>query len=250
MGILTLLLAGVLLGAAPPESTPAPAPRLAEPPAAEPVAGSPQATIQGQALAYVEAQAAGLSGVYTFKVLKNPLLPKAQGGELQFEPSHLSKRDLTGQFFASFKVTCGGRPLGLVRVDLEGKWVGKLLRTRNALARKTVPAEDQLEEMDFEGAPPAGALSALPEGFRLRAALPSGHILLRNDLEAVPVVLAGDRVRLELNDGGLSVAVETLARSNGAVGDRVRLELPASRKPLLGVVTGPGEAQAQWAGPK
>jgi len=245
MRILALLLAGTLLGAAPP----APAQRPAEA-AAEPVADSPQARLQTQALTYVETQAAGLAGVYTFKVLKTPLLPKVQGGELQFEPSHLSKRDLTGQFFASFKITCAGRPLGLVRVDLEGKWVGKLLRTRNALARKTVPAEEELEEMDFEGAPPAGALSALPEGFRTRAALPSGHILLRGDLEAVPVVLAGDRVRLELNDGALSVAVETLARSNGAVGDRVRLELPASRKPLLGVVTGPGEAQAQWAGSK
>ena len=205
--------------------------------------------LQRDALAYVEAQAAGLPGAFVFRVVKPPILPRSTG-ELRFEPDHLSKRDLSGRFFASFKVSLEGRALGMVRVDLDGHWRGKLLRTRVALLRKAVPERDQLEQMDFEGNPPVGALAELPEGFRLKMALAPGHILSHADLEAIPVILAGDRVRLEVVNGSLTIAVESLARSNGALGDKVRLELPNSRKIIQAVVTGPGEARAQWAGSK
>ena len=215
---------------------------------AEPV---PTATerLQQDALAYVAAQAAGLPGAYVFHVVKPPVLPRSLG-DLHFEPAHLSKRDLAGRFFASFDASLDGHSVGMVRVDLEGKWTGKLLRTRVALARKAVPELPQLEEINFEGMPPVGALDELPGGFRLRAALPPGHILTQADLESIPVILAGDQVRLEVVNGSLTIAVETLARSNGAVGDKIRLELPTSHKAIQAVVTGPGEAQSQWAGSK
>jgi flagella basal body P-ring formation protein FlgA len=238
MRALGLFLAGALLWAGPaaPVGT------------AEPV-GPVVERLQRDALAYVEAQAAGLPGAFVFRVVKPPLLPRSTG-ELVFEPDHLSKRDLGGRFFASFKASVDGRPLGQVRVDLEGKWTGKLLRTRVSLPRKAVPEEGQLEEMTFEGTPPVGALAELPAGYRLRGAQPPGHILTQGDLEAIPVILAGDRVRLEVVSGDLTVAVETQARSNGAVGEKIRLELPTSRKAIQGVVVGPGEARAQWAGAK
>lgn len=205
--------------------------------------------LQRDALAYVESQAAGLPGAYVFKVVKPPVVPRSTG-ELRFEPSHLSKRDLAGRFFASFKVSVDGRSLGMVRVDLDGQWRGQLLRTRVALARKAIPDANQVEVMAFEGTPPVGALDELPEGFRIRAAVPPGHILTHNDLERIPVILAGDRVRLEVVNGSLTIAVEAVARNNGAVGDKVRLELPSSRKVMQAVVTGPGEAVVQWAGTK
>jgi flagella basal body P-ring formation protein FlgA len=232
MRALGLFLAGALLWAGPAE----PAGPLVE-------------RLQHDALAYVEAQAAGLPGAFVFRVVKPPVLPRSTG-ELAFEPDHLSKRDLGGRFFASFKVSVDGRPLGQVRVDLEGKWTGKLLRTKVSLARKAVPEEGQLEEMTFEGTPPVGALAELPAGYRLRGAQPPGHILTQADLEAIPVIMAGDRVRLEVVNGDLTIAVETMARSNGAVGEKIRLELPTSRKAIQGVVIGPGEARAQWAGAK
>jgi flagella basal body P-ring formation protein FlgA len=210
---------------------------------------SPLEQLQTDAIAYAEAQAAALEGTYTFRVTRPPLLPRTTGpGRLTFEPDHLSRRELGGFFFASFKAYQDGRNLGLVRVDLEGRWVGKLLRVRAALPRKVVPEPGQLEEVDFQGAPPAGAISAFPEGCRLRAPVPAGHILVHQDLETIPVVLAGDTVRLELVAGPLVIAVETLARSSGAVGEKVRLEMPTSHKNLQAVVSGPGEARVQWAG--
>ena len=201
------------------------------------------------ALAYVQAQAAGLPGAYVFRVVTPPVLPRSLG-DLRFEPDHLSRHDLSGRFFASFSASLDGRSLGMVRVDMEGKWSGKLLRTRTGLARKTVPDPSQVEEMTFEGDPPAGALAELPAGFRLRGPVPPGHILTRTDLEPVPVILAGDQVRLEVVNGGVSIALETLARSNGALGEKVRLELPTTHKTFQAIVTGPDRAQSQWAGTK
>ena len=210
---------------------------------------SAEERLQQDALAYVTSQAAGLPGAYVFRVVKPPVLPRSTG-ELHFEPSHLSKRDLAGRFFASFDASLDGHNVGMVRVDMEGKWTGKLLRTRVALPRKAVPEAAQLEEINFEGAPPVGALDELPAGFRLRAAMPPGHILTLADLESIPVVLAGEQVRLEMVNGSLTIGVEALARSNGAVGEKIRLELSASHKTIQAIVTGPGQAQAQWAGAK
>lgn len=253
MRSLAILLGGTLLWAGPipaaaQGAAPVAAPAVAA--AASQAVAPAVEQLQAAALTYAETQAAGLAGSYVFRVIKPPLLPRNPGGDLRFEPSHLSKRDLSGHFFASFKATLDGRPLGMVRVDLEGKWTGRLWRTRTSLARKAVPDENLLEAVDFAGIPPAGAISDLPAGMRLRAQVPTGHLLVLTDLEPIPVILAGERVRLELVDGALVVAVETIARSNGAVGERIRLEMPSSRKPLVAMVKGPGEAQAQWGGSK
>jgi len=242
--ILWLLLAGAALCAAPPQDAPAP-----EPAAEEKVALPPVEQLQADAVSYVEAQAASLSGKYVFRVVKPPVLQRVPpGAKLTFAPLRLSRKDLGGMFFVTFKQSLDGRPLGLVRVDMEGTWTGSLLRVRAPLARKTVPEASQFETVDFQGSPPAGALTELPSGYRLRAGVSTGHILAMQDLETIPVVSPGEQVRLEMVSGPLIIAVEALARSGGAVGDRVRLEMPTSHRSVQAVVTGPGEARVQWAG--
>jgi len=237
---LWMLCVGAALWAAPAEVGPA---------ADDRIVLAPVEQLQLDAISYAEGQAAALSGSYTFRVVKPPTLPRTPAGaRLSFEPSNLSRRDLGGVFFVSFKARLDGRPLGMVRVDLEGKWNGKLLRATGALARKTVLEPGQFEQVAFEGNPPAGALNELPEGFRLRSPVSPGHILVTQDLEAIPVISAGEPVRLEVVSGALVIAVEALARSNGAVGEKVRLEMPTSHKNLQAVVTGPGTARVQWAG--
>ena len=232
MRLLVLLLATAALCAAPP------VPELA-----------PVDQLQADAIAYAETQAQGLPGSYSFRVVRPPAMPHtALAGKLAFEPAHLSRRDLGGFFFVSFNTTEDGRPLGMVRVDLEGKWKGQLLRTQATLARKSVPAEGQCEVVTFEGNPPPGALSAFPAGYRLRSSVGAGHILVQQDLETIPVVLAGETVRLEMVSGPLIIAMAAMARSNGAVGDKVRLEMPTTHKNLQAEVIAPGEARVQWAG--
>jgi len=201
--------------------------------------------LQQEAIEYAQGQAQANAGHYAIRATKVPVLPRQKGTDVRFEPSHLSKREPTGAFFAVFRVMVDGRLAGSARVELEGRWTGRLLKTTEPLSRKTVPSESQLEEVPFEGNPPPGALTAFPSGFRLRANVPSGHTLTLASLEPIPLVNAGDRVRLTLRSGYLIISADATARAPGALGDKVRVELP-TRKWIQVVVTGPGEASAEW----
>ena len=136
-----------------------------------------------------------------------------------------------------------GERVGMVRVDLEGHWVGMLLRAKADLSRKTELTSDQVESSPFEGVPPEGALTEIPTGQRLMRSVVSGKILTRGDLEGVPLVQSGDKVRLTSSHEALTISVDTTARSRAGLGERVRLEAPGARRTVTAIVTGPGEAK-------
>jgi len=206
--------------------------------------------LQQEALAYAEAQAAGIEGSLSIRVLRPPSIPRLPAGKVRLEPTHASKQTFTGPFFVAFRVFVDDRPAGSARVDLEGRWVGTLLRTRTPLARKAVPSEEQLERIPFEGVPPSGAITEFPSGFQLKVPVSAGRILCRSDLQAIPLISIGDPVKLQLVCGSLVVAATTVARSSGALGDKIRLELPNSRRAIQALITGVGEARIVWAGPQ
>jgi flagella basal body P-ring formation protein FlgA len=203
--------------------------------------------LQQSALEYAEAQSAGLSGKLSLHVIRPPVLPRLPEGEVRFEPTHASKQDFTGPFFIVFRLLVNDRPAGSVRVDLEGRWVGTLLRLRTSLPRKSVPSEEQLEPFNFEGVLPPGAITEFPEGYQLKIPLAVGHILSQADIQPIPVISIGDPVRLQLVCGSLVVTSDTIARSAGGLGEKVRLELPNSKRCLQAFITGPGEARLEWA---
>ena len=206
--------------------------------------------LKQEAVVYAEAQAAGLAGSLSIRVLRPPTLPRLPVGVVRFEPTHVSKQDFTGPFFVAFRIFVDQRPAGSVRVDLEGRWVGTLVRTRAPLTRKAVPTEEQLEAIPFEGVPPPGAITEFPAGFQLKNPVAAGKILCRSDLQIIPLINIGDPVRLALVCGSLMVASETVARTSGALGDSIRLELPNSRRCLQAQITGPGEARILWTHPQ
>lgn len=201
--------------------------------------------LQREAVAFAEAQAP--AGQLRVQALRLPLVPKLPPGEVQVEAASLSKREPVGPCFVSLRLKVNGRLAAVVRVDLQGTWYGQLLKARGPLPRKTVPTPEQLENVAFEGAPPAGALTEWPEGYRLRVQVAPGKILTRSDLEPVPLIVAGDRVRLMLQSGALSVGTEATAMSPGAKGDKVRLEVLGGKKQVQAVVTGKGEAELRWS---
>lgn len=210
--------------------------------AGEPLAD--QAT--AAALAFAEAQNAGHPGQITFKVLQPPVVPHLRGGTVVVEPSHLSKQEPTGRFFVGLRVLVDGRLAATMRVDLEGRWFGDVLKARTSLARRQPLTEDLVEKMPLEGQPPAGVLVELPEGMRVRAAVTAGKVLTRSDLEPIPLINPGDKVRLIATSGDLTIQAEALARSGGIVGDRIRLEMP-SRRQVTAEISGPGEALMRFA---
>ena len=206
---------------------------------------SPAERLVDAALAFANSEAKKLGGEHHFKVAQPPRVPVTHAGILSFEPSHLSKREPLGRFFVVLAFKVDGEKVGMVRVDLEGSWVGTVLRAKGDLVRKTELSADQVEPSPFEGVPPEGALTELPEGQRLMRSVASGKILTRADLEAIPLVQSGDKVRLTSTYEALTISVDTTARSRAGLGDRVRLEAPGARHQVTGIVTGSGEAKLQ-----
>lgn len=213
------------------------------------VASAPSTPVErlaDAALAFAQAEAQKLGGTYRFKLAQPPRVPPpARPGVISFEASHLSKREPMGHFFVVLTMKLDGEKVGMVRVDLDGTWAGSLLRAKGNLTRGTVLTEEQVEASVFEGLPPEAALTELPEGMRVMRAVAAGKILTRGDLEVIPLIQSGDRVRLTSSYGPLSISLDTTARSRGALGDRVRLEAPGSRRPVIAIITGPAEARLQ-----
>jgi flagella basal body P-ring formation protein FlgA len=195
------------------------------------------------ALAFAEAEAAKLPGSYKILLVQPPVAPRILHGDPRIEVSHLSKKEPTGRFFVALKVTVEGRLAGYVRVDLDGTWTGNLLKAKEDLVRKAIPEPSQLDSTPFEGLPPPGALTAFPEGYRLRQAVQAGRFITRGGLELVPMVRAGERVRLTATFQGLSIAMEGVARNSAARGERVRVELSGTRKLVQGTASGEGEVR-------
>ncbi|WP_306589813.1 flagellar basal body P-ring formation chaperone FlgA [Geothrix sp. 21YS21S-4] len=204
---------------------------------------SPPERLADAALAFAQREASALGGEHKFKVAQPPRVPLiTRPGTLVFEPSHLSKREPVGRFFVVVALKVDGERVGTARVDLEGTWVGNVLRAKGDLARKTELAADQVESAPFEGIPPEGALTEIPEGQRLMRAVAAGKILTRADLEPIPLVQSGDKVRLTATHESLTISVDATARSRGGLGDRVRVEAPGAKRQVTAIVTGPGEA--------
>jgi len=226
--------------------TPSPAkPQAPAKPKVQAAAETPVEQMVDTALAFAQKEAEAAGGTHRFKVAQPPQLPLLPSGRLTFEASHLSKKDPVGRFFVVVAVKVNDQRVAMVRVDLDGSWVGQVLRARQDLPRKTELTLQQLEASPFEGVPPEGALTELPPGQRLRGPVSEGRILTRGDLEPIPLVQSGDRVRLTSTIDALSISMETLARSRGGLGDHVRLEAPGSRRTVVAVVTGPGEARLE-----
>lgn len=220
---------------APPMEAPAPLPALQSAQLA--------AQIADVAIAFAEAEAARLPGTYKIRLLQAPVAPKAVQGQPRIEVSHMSKKEPSGRFFVALKVLHQGRLIGYSRVDLEGTWTGNLLRAKENLPRKAIPEDAQLDPAPFEGLPPAGAITSFPPGFRLRQPVQAGRFITLADLEAIPLVKAGDRIRLSAVFASLTIATDGVARNSAALGERVRVELSGSRKQVQGLVSAEGEAR-------
>jgi flagella basal body P-ring formation protein FlgA len=196
------------------------------------------------AIARAQEVSGRMPGEWHFKLLQPPALPALLGpGPLTVIGTHLSRRDPVGRFFVVLDLQLEGRRAGQVRVDLEGRWKGDLWRCREATARRVVLDEAMLESVPFEGVPPDGALLEAPLGMRTKGPMAPGHTLTQMDVEAVPLVQAGEKVRLVAEVEGLVVTTEALARSSGALGERIRLEAIGTRKPIKAIVSGPAEAK-------
>lgn len=80
-------------------------------------------------------------------------------------------------------------------------------------------------------------------GKRLIRSLRGGSPVLRSQVEAVPVVHKGDRVKIVINSGPLRLTASGLARNDGTVNEMIRVQNSSSNKIVHCRVTGPGRVE-------
>lgn len=79
-------------------------------------------------------------------------------------------------------------------------------------------------------------------GQAARRALRSGAPVAASDVAAPQVVKAGETITLTFQEGGLMLKLQAKALSGGGVGDTINVQNTTSKKILMAVVAGPGQA--------
>lgn len=93
-----------------------------------------------------------------------------------------------------------------------------------------------------------GPLVPLPRadevvGGRARRDLATGATLTKSDVAPEPAIRSGESVRAVVRTAGVEASATAIALQSGSRSEVIRLTNPASRKALLGRVTGPGEVE-------
>jgi len=79
-------------------------------------------------------------------------------------------------------------------------------------------------------------------GMAARRPLRPGSPVATRDVSAPQVIKANEMVTLTYDNGGVSLALQAKALSGGAVGETINVQNVTSKKTVVAVVTGPGQA--------
>jgi flagella basal body P-ring formation protein FlgA len=85
-------------------------------------------------------------------------------------------------------------------------------------------------------------------GRKLIAAFRKGQPVFIEETQTNQIVKPGSSVVLIVNDGGVSVVAEAVARTGGGLGDEVSVYNPSTNKTLSGTVVGPDRVQLDILG--
>jgi len=77
----------------------------------------------------------------------------------------------------------------------------------------------------------------------LISSLQSGDILLARQIKAPPQIVAGQSVRVHLQQNRVNLVMDTVALTSGYSGQRINVKNPANQKTLLVQITGSGQAE-------
>lgn len=104
------------------------------------------------------------------------------------------------------------------------------------------PQNVKWEERPLKG----NELLSLPvETQRAKHRLRSGEPIRKGDIEAVPLVLKGSQIILEVKVGQTSIRVQGKALRDGGLGETIPVQNISSRRVVHAVVTGEGKAEVK-----
>jgi flagella basal body P-ring formation protein FlgA len=111
-------------------------------------------------------------------------------------------------------------------------------------------SDTEMREVDLAAWPSASQGNDVREAlqdqdFRLRHAVRGGDVLARALVEPLPAVTRGDWVRLQTNEGAVSLESRAEALQDGRAGQVVNVRLANARSSILARVRGPGLVEVQ-----
>lgn len=166
-------------------------------------------------------------------------------GEVEFRPELRSDELPNGVLTVKVRVFKGLRCVAETSVGLRVKLsqmvpvAAQNLPEGSILAANDVSMESR--EVSLSRWEPADGAKMV--GRSCRQAIARGKVLEARMFEAPTVIRRGERVRLLLTRGALTVTTQGEARSDAAEGQTVRVRLPDSGAEVLGTATGPSEAK-------
>ncbi len=151
-----------------------------------------------------------------------------------------------------------GRVSMTIKIYVEGKESGQILLSgwvdryedivcaSHPIFRGTILLENDLhmERVNISKAP-SNLITSLNDavGKRLKQNSPQGAYIKERMLEIPPLIYKGDRVKLIVKSGPLTVVTTGLAKSNGAKGDQIQVKNLSSSKIVVGHVSKPSTVE-------
>jgi flagella basal body P-ring formation protein FlgA len=160
-------------------------------------------------------------------------------GKIVVTPSGNRKGDIKGKTKLRLAVSVDGEACGQVTVS---GWVDRYARVVFAvreIPRDTVLSADDLclKRTNIAKAPDRLVYDiAEAVGKRARSKLQAGKYLQPHKLSEIPLIEKGDRVKLLLSAGPVSISTLGKAKADGSAGDRIRVENLSSEKTVVGRV--------------
>lgn len=165
------------------------------------------------------------------------------GADLRVIPPAGAARGLRGRQVVSIEITAPGHRESR-QVAVEVRVEEPVLVAARALERGRAiePADARIEVRDVTWeARRALRDPAEAAGKRLRRPVAEGSVIGLDDLEEIPAVRAGERVRIVARLGGVEIAAAGEARASGAIGATIPVRNESSRRIVQARVAGPGE---------
>ncbi len=173
----------------------------------------------------------------------------ARAGSLDYRLSAHPRERFEGRVPVSVAIVSGDRELKRGVVTVRVRMERQVLVAARSLRRgETLGADDVRVETRDASELPEGWLAAgtALTGQRVRRSLRAGQALADGWIEAAPLVVRGEAVRLELERGSLRIEARGEARADGYDGDWIRVVNRDSGRELTGRVAGEGVVRVAY----
>ncbi len=180
-----------------------------------------------------------------------PLLGELEGRDLEIRPRLMRAPDARGPLAVSIEFWKDGQRVDrrAASADLHvyrDVWVAARRIDRNAVIETDDLTIERRDVRLLMGRCFASEVNVV--GLRTRRMMAVGDVLSAGDIEKVPVIERGDRVRVTVAVGAVMVTASGVALEDGAEGQVIGVKNDRSGKRLEGTVVARGEVRVDLAG--